>query len=164
MKKLLTALACALLFAGCDLTVPLVESPDTEIDASLVGLWQRWSGDGKVELLLVLPLNEREYLVSYPSGSKDAMFARGCVCRAVDRTLVQLGWLGTDRLQLPENDSLFQFVSRSAAGDTITVRLLNSEAMGRIVASTEELAKALAKNGNPLDLFREAMVFARVTE
>ena len=53
---ILMCFACALL-AGCDYTVPLVKTPNAGIDAAVVGLWQRSGEGGKIESLLVLPLN-----------------------------------------------------------------------------------------------------------
>jgi hypothetical protein len=74
MKRLLILLA-ALLLVGCDYTTPLVTTPHISIDKSLLGLWQVKEDDGKIEQLLVLPLDDKEYLVSYPSTAKDGMFA-----------------------------------------------------------------------------------------
>ncbi len=76
-----TALVLGLgLLIGCDYTVPLVTTPETEIDSSVLGLWQSSTENGQTEQLLVLPLDKHEYLVSYPSGAKDAMFARASLC------------------------------------------------------------------------------------
>ena len=161
MKKLLIALACGLL-AGCEYTVPLVSNPETEIDRSILGLWQTAKEDGQTDQLLVLPLDKREYLVSYPSGAKDAMFARACLCRTDGKELVQLKRFGSAQAELPENNRVFQFVTYSVKGDTITVRLLNSEVVNKDVASTKELAKAIADNKDNPSLFREAMVFTKV--
>ena len=72
MKKAMFV-AVYVMLAECDYTVPLVNTPEIDIDRSVVGLWQRSREDGKTESLLVLPLNKHEYMVSYPAGSKDAM-------------------------------------------------------------------------------------------
>ena len=161
MKRLLIVLACGLL-AGCDYTVPLVTTPKIDIDRSVLGLWQRSTGDGEIEQLLVLPLDKREYLVSYPSGSKDSMFARACLCRAADQTLVQLKWFGTAEGKLPEDNRVYQFMTYSVSGDRMTVRLLNSEVVWKDVPSTRELATAIAANRDNPNLFKEGMVFTKV--
>lgn len=71
-------IACGIL-VGCDYIVLLVTTPEMGIDSSVVGLWQRPKKDGQMEGLLVLPLGKQEYMVSFPSASKDAMFARACL-------------------------------------------------------------------------------------
>ena len=162
MKRLmLMCFACALL-AGCDYTVPLVKTPDAGIDSAVVGLWQRSGEDGKMESLLVLPLNKQEYMVSFPAGSTNAMFARACLCRSAAATLVQLEWVGTAQGKLPEDNRVFQFAAYSVARDTITIRLLNADLVNRNVKSPAELAKAIADNKDKPDLFRNEMVFRKV--
>lgn len=76
MKRVILVAVCVML-AGCDYTVLLVKTPEIDIDKSVVGLWERSKNDGQTESLLILPLNKHEYMVSYPAGSKNAMFARG---------------------------------------------------------------------------------------
>ena len=161
MKKLMAIVACTVL-VGCDYTVPLVKTSEIGIDSRVVGLWQRSQGDGQTESLLVLPLSKQDYLVSFPAGSTNAMFARACLCRSADKTLVQLEWVGTARAKLLENNRAFQFAEYSVAGDTITIRLLNADLVKRDVKSPAELAKAIADNKEKPDLFRNEMVFRKV--
>ena len=161
MMKLMVIVACGML-VGCDYTVPLVKTPEMGIDSGIVGLWQRSKEDGQKESLLVLPLSKQEYMVSFPAGSKDAMFARACLCRAADKTLVQLEWVGTAQCKLPEDNRVFQFAAYSVVGDTITVRMLNADVVKKDVKSTDELARAIADNKDKPDLLRDKMVFTKV--
>ena len=46
-KAMSVCMVCALL-VGCDYTVPLVKTPDADIDAAVVGLWQRSWDDGRI--------------------------------------------------------------------------------------------------------------------
>ncbi len=163
MKKLAALLVCGMLI-GCEYAVPLVKAPAIAVDPAAVGVWERTKGDGQTERLLVLPLGEREYLVSFPAGAKDAMFARACLCRTAGITLVQLTWLGTARAKLPEDGRVFQFATYAITGDRLGVRLLNSEVVKKEAASAEELAKAIAADKDKPDLFREEMVFTRIKE
>ncbi len=160
MKKLSLLLAC-LALAGCDYTVPLAKKPALNIDAALVGLWQRPKDDGQSERLLVLPLNEREYLVSFPSDSKDAMFAKACLCRAGDLTIVQLEWFGTARGGVPEDPRVFQFADYSVTGDALTVRMLNTEVVNKELKSSGELAGAITDNRAKAELFRDKLLFTK---
>ena len=154
--------ACAAALAGCDYTVPLAEKPEQAIDAALVGAWERKSDHGEVERLLVLPLSKTEYLVSYPAGSKDAMFARACLCKAAGLTLVQLTWFGTARGDLADDDRVYQFASYTVTGDSLKGRLLNPDAVSREAASTDALAKAFAAKKEQPDLFRDVWDFTKV--
>jgi hypothetical protein len=161
MKKMMIFLASAV-FAGCEYTVPLVTTPSIDIDRSVIGLWQRTGDDGKTESLLVLPLGQRECLVSYPAGSTEAMFGRGCLWRRGDMTLVQLDWFGTAQAKLPDDNRTFQFVEYEIAADTLRVRLLNADIVSKDLKTSTELARAIESNKNNRDLFRDEMVFKKV--
>ena len=125
-------------------------------------MWQSSTENGQTEQLLVLPLDTYEYLVSYPSRAKDAMFARACLCRAGDKTLVQLKWFGTAEAELPEDGRVYQFLTYSVKGDQLTVRLLNSEIVNKDAVSADELAKSIAANRDKPNLFKEGIVFTKV--
>jgi len=154
--------ALCLLLVGCDYTTSLVEKPHLDIDVSIVGVWQRTKADGRTEDLLILPLGDQEYMVSFPAGSADAMFARACLWQGSEEVLLQLDWFGTAQATLPEDDRTFQYASYTVKGDTIKVRLLNPEEIPKDTPSAKALAEAIDDNtGNP-NLYREEMVFQKV--
>lgn len=161
MKKMMIVSAVCALLAGCDYTVPLVKTADMPIDPAVVGLWQRTGDDNKHEGLLVLPLNKREYLVVFPAGSKDAMFARGCLWRDGGATLVQLDWFGTGRGDLPEDKRTFQYAAYTVEPDTLSIRLLNPEVVAKDITSHDALVKAITDNRNDPKLFRAEMMFRK---
>jgi len=163
MKKSLIVLACALLI-GCDYTVPLVTKPKLEIDQSMLGVWQTANDNRQTDQLLVLPLDKHEYLVAYPAGAKDAMYARACLCRTAGMTLVQLKWFGSAQGDLPEDNRVYQFATYSVKADKLTVRMLNTDVVRKDLASTKELAGAIAKNKDNPNLFNEATVFTKVSK
>jgi hypothetical protein len=158
---MLVAAVCAML-AGCDYTVPLVKTPSAVIDRAVVGLWRRANDEQDKESLLVLPLGEKEYLVVYPAESKDAMFARGCLCRNASNTLVQLDWFGTAKGKLPDDNRTFQYAAYKVESDVLRLRLLNPDAVAKDIASSDELAKAIADNQGKANLYRDEMVFRRI--
>ena len=158
----LFAVACAAALAGCDYTVPLTDKPERTIDNALVGAWEQKSNQGEPERLLVLPLSKTEYLVSFPAGSKDAMFARACLCKAAGLTFVQLTWFGTARGAVADDRRVYQFVSYSVAGDTLTGRLLNPDVVNRDASSSATLAAVIEANKENAKLFREELVFTKV--
>ena len=160
MRRLMVGLL--LLLSGCDYTVPLVQTPDMNMDPALCGLWQSTDEEKDANRLLVLPLDEREYLVSYPAGKTDAMFARAGLCRCGDQTFIQLKWIGTARGALPENNRVYQYVTGSVTDDTLTVRLLNSDTVSKDLATTEALAAAIVEHAGSPELFRKDMRFLKI--
>ena len=155
------ALFCAALLAGCDFTVPLAPTSDTPIDNALVGAWERTTNNGARQRLLVLPLSKTEYLVSFPAGEKDAMFARATLCKAADLTLLQLAWFGTAQGATPEDGRVYQYASYDVTGDTLKGRLLNAEVVDRDVSSTAALAAAIEANRESPKLFRDLWEFTK---
>jgi hypothetical protein len=139
----------------------LIRTPEAAIDAAVVGLWQRAGASGQTESLLVLPLSPREYLVVFPAGSKDAMFARGCFWRNKALTLVQLDWFGTAQAKLPEDNRTFQYLSYAVEGSALKFRLLNPEVVPKDVGSSKALTKAILNNKDNPKLFRDDMVFQK---
>ncbi len=158
----LAAIAISLMFlAGCDYTVSLVQTPVTPINKALVGTWSQKTDDGHVQHLLVLPLGANEYLVSYPAGEKDAMFARACFCSIDNRAFVQLTWFGTAQGVTPDDERVFQYATYSLTGETLAINLLNPDVVKRDAATPEALVQAVAANRNNPNLFRETMIFTR---
>ncbi len=163
MKRMLLCAVGGLL-AGCDYTVPLVKTPETAIDRGLVGLWQRVGEEGKEQRLLVLPLSKVEYLIVFPAGEEDAMYAKGCIWRGASLMLLQLDWFATAQAKFPENDRTFQYASFVREGDTLKFRLLNPDIVSRDLASTDALTKAITENKDDPKLFGRETVFQRVKD
>ena len=161
MKPSLILALCAFL-VGCEFTVPLVKDPAVDINPALLGLWQRSEENGKVEKLLILPLAEREYLVSWPAVDEDAMYARTCLTKTGDIPLAQLKWFGTAKGALADDNRVYQFANYAVEGETLTIRMLNADLVGREVASSEALEAAILQNEGAANLFRESMVFRKV--
>ena len=90
------------------------------------------------------------------------MYAHACLCRVGNKTLVQLQWFGTAQGTVPDNDRVYQFAEYAVSGDTITVRLMNSDVVKREATSYDELATSIAESTGKTNLFRDAMVFKKV--
>lgn len=161
--KILAAALVGMLLVGCEYTVPLVTKPETKIDQALLGVWQRTTDD-KQERLLVLPLDATEYLVSFPAGNNESLFARACLTQIGGEPLVQLRWFGTAQGVLPEDSRVYQYATYAVSGDTLTVQMLSSEVVPKETKTSEELLRAITEAMDQPDLFREAMVFQRVKQ
>ena len=163
MKKFILLMVCAIV-VGCEYTVPLVKTPPMNIDPALVGLWQRTKTDGQAERLVVLPLGAQEYLVSFPASSKDSMFARACLCRVADRTLVQLEWIGDSNGKQVEDGRAFQFATYAVKGEALTVQMLNADVVSKDIKTSQALASAITTNKETPNLFKEAAVYSKIKE
>lgn len=161
-RILLPVLLCGAL-CGCDFTVPLVESPEGELDDRLIGLWERTRENDQKERLLVLPLGPHEYLAAYPLGG-EAMVARAAPFLLEGRMLVQLRWIGTAGGKTPDDDRVYQIAAAEFRDEQLLVRLLDPETVGRDFDSTEELAGALKRHAQNPAAFRDALAFTRVEE
>ncbi len=154
-------LAIAML-AGCDYTTPLLKKPDRGIDESLLGLWKKTGGGEHAETLLVLPLGEREYMISYPLNTENALFARACLSQAAGITLVQMNWFGTSKGVVPNDNRTFQFVSYKIEEDLLTIQLLNPDIVAKDIDTPDALAKSIIENKVNPELFRDKMIFRKV--
>lgn len=158
------AILLTTLVTACDYTVPLVTKPDQDIDRALVGLWGRTNEEGRVEHLLVLPLGSQEYLVSFPVGSPNAMFARGCGWEGSGLNLVQLDWFGTAKGVTPDDAKTFQYASYAIESDVLRVRLLNTGLIPGPFTNSAELAAAISAHRDHPDLFRAPQEYVRIPE
>lgn len=163
MRTAILAFLVALL-VGCEYEVPLVSEPSVGIDETLVGVWGRELANGGEERLLILPMSEKEYLISFPMNSKDRMFARGSVWERDDLRLVQLEWFGSAKAKLPGQDPRFQYFGYRRSGGRLEILHVNADVVGRKPSSGEALAKAiLAKKSDP-KFFRKPMVFDKLVD
>ena len=160
MKWRLTVVVC-LLLAGCDFTVPLSGKPEMVIDKQAVGLWERVLPDGDTERLLVMALNEREYVLCWPKGAGTELFARAHLFEYSSKSLVQLQWFGNSEGAAPDDDRVFQIAAYSVAGDVLEIRLLNADVTGKDFRSSDELARAIESNKDNPSLFLDVMIFKR---
>ncbi len=161
MGKLVIALIC-LFISACDFTVPLSGKPELLIDERAVGLWERTKEDGKTERMLVLPISEHEYFLSWPEAAPTELYAKAHLFEFSDRTLVQLKWFGNSNGTVPDNDVVWQVAAYSIAEDTLEVRLLNPDVTGKDHKTTAELALAVESNMNNPLLFRDNWVFKKI--
>jgi hypothetical protein len=167
------ALLCALLLAGCDFKVPLVEKPELPFDPALIGLWELSDPEDPQERkfrLLFVPLDKTECMVSYfghprkaDDGDGTEWLGRACRCETAGLSLLQVKWLETDSGGGAEvfGASPYQYVACTVKDGILTLRMLNAE---KIKAETSaELAAAIAARKDSPDLFHEeGLPFTRV--
>jgi hypothetical protein len=161
--KTLVALLLALTFAACDYTVRLTPEPKVDVDPAWLGVWEMRPEAGAPERLLLLPLGPREYLMSYPAGKPDAMFARVCRTGAGENDPMQITWIGTAKGKVPEDGRVYQYAAAALKNGVLTVRLINGEATGRDAKTADELSAAIAAAKDKPELYRAAMVFRKVS-
>lgn len=160
MRKLIFLSAC-LMLVGCDYTVPLVATPEEAINRNLLGLWEQPKTGQQAQRLLVLPLNAREYLVSFPAGEDGAMFAKACLVNRAGLPLVQLEWIGTANGKLPDDSRVYQVATYLLNGSNLTIRMLNTQIVDKKAASSADLVTDLTKHKDDPGLFPDPMVFIK---
>ena len=161
MNKLLCAFIL-LVLAGCDFTVPLSTVPEMPIDARAVGLWEMAKPDGKTERLLILPFNDREYFVSWPEAAPTELYARAHLFKFSGMVLVQLQWFGNSDGVVPDDERNYQIATYNMTGDTLEIRMLNTNVIGKDFQSPADLARAIEANNSNPDLFQEIMAYKKV--
>ena len=160
MKPFWIVAVCAML-AGCDYTVPLVTAPALDIDRAIMGVWERTTAQKQTERLLVLPLDQRQYLVAYPAGETHTMYAKGCLAKCADKTFVQLEWFGTADGKEPEDTRVYQLATYTLKGDELTVRMVSTDVVSKDITTSADLAKSIEKNKAKPELLGEPMVFKK---
>jgi hypothetical protein len=131
--------------------------------SDLIGLWKRTDKDGENEKLLVLPLTAEKYLVSYPSNSQNAMFAKASKSKVDNLTLIQLEWIGTAEGIIPDGNLVFQFLrfKLSDKSRNLSLKLLNPKTVGKNFKSSEELKNSIIKHIDNSKLFRKTIHFRK---
>lgn len=152
-----------LVLSGCDYPVPLAGEPDIPVDERAVGRWERVRQDGTSEELLILPLDDKEYVLSWPAGSSRELFARAYLFNHSGETLVQLEWIGTSEGKVPDDGVVYQIAAYNLTEDTLAIRLLNPAVTGKDFDTTGELAGSIDANHDNPGLFREAITFVKTS-
>lgn len=164
MKRCLVAVAVCVLVVGCDFSVPLLTGPKKDIDQRLVGLWRTTTAQGEEQRLLVLPLSENEYMISYPAGEQNAAYAKAILGTVGGKDVAQLEWFGTAKGTPPPTDRHFQVVAYSLAEDGLDVRLLNGDTVGHDAETPAALARSVERHAADPDLYREPAEFERIED
>jgi hypothetical protein len=156
------ALGLGVMIAGCVYEVPLATESRQDVDKALLGKWQTTDADGTVQELLVLPLSAREYLVHYPSNSKDGIYFRAFVAQTGEQPIMQFQALGTSAGDVPDDQRVYHFGAFRLDGPQLVLRLLNPEVVSREVKTSEALAKAIADQRQNPALFGDPTVFGKL--
>lgn len=164
MINKLLIISISLLLVACDFTVSLSDKPEMMIDNRAVGLWERTKHDGHKERLLILPLNDREYFVSWPEGANTELYARAHLFDFSGRTLVQLQWFGNSDGGVPDDNQLYQIAAYAITDNGLEIRMLNADVTGKDFQTAGELAKAIKANADNPSLFREKMSYIKTGE
>ena len=161
MKKLLFAITC-LALAGCDFTVSLSDTPEMAIDSRATGLWETPKAHGYTERLLVLPFNEREYIIFWPKGGTTELYAKAHLFQLSGKTLVQLEWFGNSDGVVPDDNRNYQYASYKISDNELEIQLLNPDVVGKNFQSAAELAMAIEANKDNPALFRDKTTYKKV--
>lgn len=160
--KRLTLLTALLLMLGCKYSTPLTTEPGLPVEPKLIGSWEMTSDGDKHDRMVILPLDDREYLVEYPAGGADSMYYRAVTLTNAAGSLAQLKLLGTPKEALKKGEEPYQIARWTLDGDSLRLAILNVKIVGEKHATPADFAKVIVDNaGNP-ELFDDPATFKRV--
>lgn len=162
MIKKILVICISLFLAACDFTVSLSDGPEMAIDQRAVGLWERTTSRDNTERLLILPLSDREYFISWPEGANTELYAKAHLFEFSGQTLVQLEWFGNSDGGVPDDKRIYQVAAYAITGEGLEIRMLNVDVIGKDFDSTGDLANALRNNAENPALYREVMSYRKV--
>ncbi len=163
MRISVSLVALAVIMCGCDYEIPLVVEPSENIDPALCGVWRQSNPGGEEQKLLILPISAREVLAVYPVNTEDAMFGKGVIWSPDELDLFQISWFGKADGSLPSNRRTYQYAAWSLNGDILNIHLLNPKLVDPATSSATELAEKIIANIAEPELFREALIFKRMS-
>lgn len=166
MKTLLQPLVAAIaacLLASCIFEQPFDATARIPVDRDLLGRWEEQHGKptDDSQRMLVLQHSANEYLVHYPSGDK-GMYFRAFAVELEGQRFLQTQLLGSHEGPAPEGERKYHLFQVKRDGDTLTLRAIDADTLGRDATTTAELRKAFAAHHNDPELFGEATSFQRV--
>ena len=163
MKKLLAAVLPLLLLNSCVFEAPFEATAKIPADAGLLGRWVelRDKADGAPDRMLVLQHSANEYVVEYPVGDK-AMLFRAYAVELEGTRYIQVQLLGTADGPVKPEDRKYHLLKVTVDGDTLAMRTLNQEVLGKDAKDTAHLKEAFAKHQDDPKLFNDAVKFQRI--
>ena len=163
MKKLLAAVIPLLLLNSCVFEAPFAGTAEIPADAKLLGRWEetRDKADGQPDRMLVLQHSANEYVVEYPVGEK-AMFFRAYAVELEGARYIQIQLLGTAEGPCKTEDRKYHLLKVAVDGDTLEMRTLNPDVIGKDAKDTAHLKEAFAKHQDDPKLFNDAVKFKRI--
>lgn len=172
MTRILAACAFLILASvSCyESEIPIAKHEGSTIDARLVGDWTALHEDGKVTYLIVRPLTDSEYLVSFQDDNEEACYyARAYGILVGDEQLISVqsldvGWSNVAKggeLESPK----YSFYRCSLADDgRLTVEMVSDELPelkeGRL-SSPDDLQSFFSHHIDDDEFFMDPMVFSR---
>ncbi len=158
----------AILFSnGCDFNFA-IGSPSISIKKELFGRWQIASSEtGEKEILLVLPLSDKEYLINYPANKANKLYGKAWLIEIDGNTFAQVEWLGDasgKTFDENKNEKRYQLVSYASKDKELAIKLVNPEFIGNKAKTSEELSAFIKANITNKSLYRDPVLFRKISD
>jgi hypothetical protein len=149
-------IAAALLLSGCIYQAPITEKPTGRIDERLIGDWVSKDDQGKEEHMVVVKLNDSEYIVNYGGG----------VFHAYESDVNGTRFVSAQNISaVKDSERLYVFVSYELQDDgkKMVLRTVNQNVISDKLQTSAEIQKAIEANLKNPGLFnKDAGVFTKV--
>lgn len=163
MNTLLRTLAClgmSFLLASCVFEEPFEPQANIPVDAKLLGCWAEADAKG-AKRMLVLQHSANEYLVHYPQD-EDGMYFRAYAVELEGRNFIQIQLIGTADQPATGKERRYHLFEAKREGESLGLRALNTDLLGKDLKTTAELRKAFAAHKEDPNLFGETTTFKRL--
>lgn len=159
MSKYLPAnfalIVAAVLLSGCIYQAPITEKPTGRIDERLIGDWVSKDDQGKEEHMVVVKLDDSNYIVNYGGGTFRAFESDVNGTRLVSAQNIS---------PVKDSERLYAFVTYELQDDgkKLVLRTVNQSVISDKLKTSAEIQKAIGANLKNPDLFnKDASVFTK---
>lgn len=162
MKILLAAVISLVFLNSCVFEAPFEATAKIPVDAKLLGRWELVAEKGEnADRMLVLQHAATEYVVVYPVGDK-AMFFRAYAVELAGGNYIQVQLTGTAEGPVKPEDRKYHLLKVGVDGDTLEMRTLEPDVLGKEPADSAQLQARFAKHKDDPKLFGKAAKFRRL--
>lgn len=163
--SILVSIVAAVFLAACEYDAPLTRDHTIPIDRAVLGVWEEVREGGEPgDRALILPFSETEYLVEYPM-EKDSIYFRAYPISVGDVPCVQFEAIGSKEGAVEKDEKKrFHVVAHRLAGDSLEIKLLNTERVDKSLGDSEALLKAFIEHKDDADLFIDPVTFKKVAQ
>ena len=160
LLRTFAGLAMVFLLGSCVFDEPFDPQANIPVDAKLLGRWEQ--ADAKsAKRMLVLQHSANEYLVHYPQD-EDGMYFRAYAVELEGRNFIQIQLIGTADEPATAKERRYHLFEAKREGDSLGLRALNADLLGKDFKTTAELRKAFAAHKDDPNLFDETTTFKRL--
>lgn len=160
LLRTLVGLAMTFLIGSCVFDEPFDPQAKIPVDAKLLGRWEQADAKG-AKRMMVLQHSANEYLVHYPQD-EDGMYFRAYAVELEGRNFIQIQLIGSSDQAATGDERKYHLCEIKREGDTLSLRTLDADLLGKELSTTADLRKAFAAHKDDPGLFSGTTTFKRL--